>query len=347
MQKLIESLEELVKPFKQTSDNKERKDESIPIESKESYLRAKNDSIEFYEREMIKIFVGKGFLEDDKFEEHNKRSRSTAWGKFKSRRIAGGDDVFFKQCQDELYEHLNTCYSKYRNINKDSRKNPQTEIKALPNDTNVKPTTKIAPKTGRKPNNRKMESSQIKALPNDTNARPTAKIAQKTGRNPNNKRPEPSEIKSKESYLKAKHDSIDSYDREMNKMFIGMAYLEDDEFEKQHSKCRNKAWAQFKAKEIEKGDTAFFKQCEDELYNHLKSGHLRYKQTNMDNRQSAERSDEVVVIKAMNDAKENYSLGMENYLKGSTFVDENSLKKMHDFFESSELCKVFFMIIFC
>lgn len=106
-QKLVDSFEELVKPYVQANNNKK---EASAIKSKEFYLNAKTNSIDIYENEMNKMFAEKKFLENDEFEKHHKTSVAKAWGKFKSKKVVGGDDVFQKQCQNELYNHFNTCH---------------------------------------------------------------------------------------------------------------------------------------------------------------------------------------------------------------------------------------------
>lgn len=126
--KLAESFEELAKPHIQANNNKK---EAIQTKSKEIYLKAKTKSIDIYENEMNKMFAENKFLEDDKFEEHHKKSVNKAWGNFKSKKMVDGDDVFHKQCQNELYKYFKESRLSNKERNKNNRENAEKAEESL------------------------------------------------------------------------------------------------------------------------------------------------------------------------------------------------------------------------
>lgn len=156
----------------------------------------------------------------------------------------------------------------------------------------------------------------------------------------NSNKKEAFQTKSKETYLKAKTNSIDIYENEMNKIFAEFKFLDDDKFEEHHEKSVNKAWANFKSKLTIDGDDVFQKQCQHELYEHFIACYSSNKERNTQNRRCAEKAEEGLVFKVMTEAKDSYTSEMEQYLLNSKCVEEHILMEKHYSAESRALFKV-------
>ncbi|KAL5276425.1 ATL2.2 family protein [Megaselia abdita] len=155
----------------------------------------------------------------------------------------------------------------------------------------------------------------------------------------NDNKLESSRIKSREIYLRAKKYALEHYENEMNKLFVGNGFMEDTKLEELHRKNRNASWGKFKSRKIPDGDDVFFKECQDQLYKENNASYLRYKKTNADNRENAEKADQAALLQSIHELKDLYSMGMDNFCSGVRYRNDKELYERHFFLKEDALRK--------
>lgn len=90
-------------------------------------------------------------------------------------------------------------------------------------------------------------------------------------------------------YSMVKKEAIDSYEREMDKFFVGNGFLTDPELEDNHKKNRNAAWGILKSQCPDDGDKSDFMKFTKSFHYTIASCYSNYKQINKDNLERSEK----------------------------------------------------------
>lgn len=89
--------------------------------SHEFHSNAKKEAVDFYKAEMDKLFAGKAFLNESKFEDHHRENRCTAWEIYKSHGIPDGYEFAFKRNSRRFHAHVEARYWSYKQTNEENR----------------------------------------------------------------------------------------------------------------------------------------------------------------------------------------------------------------------------------